>query len=193
MPTKAGQDIILSFANQEAFILWLDQEHKSCPALGLRIFKAKSGTPSITYQQALEAALCYGWIDGIKKSFDEISWIQRFTPRRPKSLWSARNTKIVEDLLAQNKITEAGLVEIERAKQDGRWDNAYSGQGDMEIPEDLMAKIRADLVLEANFKKLKKADLYSIYFKLTNSKRPETRNKWVEHIIAKLKTGAKIF
>lgn len=190
---KTNQELLLTFTNQSEFSNWLAINHAVCDVLNIRIFKTKSGIPSINYQEALEVALCYGWIDGIKKSYDENSWVQRFTPRRPKSLWSARNVKIVQELIAQNRMTEFGLIEIEMAKQDGRWENAYSAQSDNEIPEDLLAIIRKDETLSSNFAKLKKSDLYSIYFKLKNSKRAETREKWFNHIISKLAKGEKIF
>lgn len=190
---KTNQELLLTYTNQLEFSNWLSMNHTVCDVLNIRIFKAKSGIPSINYQEALEVALCYGWIDGIKKSFDENSWVQRFTPRRPKSLWSARNVKIVQELIAQNRMTEFGLIEIEKAKQDGRWENAYSAQSDSEIPEDLLAIIRNDETLFSNFAKLKKGDLYSIYFKLKNSKRAETREKWLKHIIWKLALDEKIF
>lgn len=189
----ASEEILLAFQSQETFRDWLSENHKICPALSLRLFKAKSGIQSINYQEALEVALCYGWIDGIKKSYDADSWVQRFTPRRPKSLWSARNVKIVQDLIAQNKMTEFGLIEIEKAKQDGRWDKAYSGQGDIQMPQDLLDIIAQNKTLSENFAKLKKGELYSIYFKLHNSKRPETRDKWLNHIVEKLALGEKVF
>ncbi len=155
----------------------------------MRIFKKASVEKSISYQEALEEALCFGWIDGQKKSYDEASWIQKFTPRRPRSVWSKRNTKIIETLIKEKRIQPAGLVQVELAKKDGRWDKAYDSAKDMKVPNDFISEIKKFKKAYAFFLSLKKADLYSIAWRLQTAKKEETRIRRMTAIIDMLKKG----
>lgn len=158
----------------------------------MRLYKKASNIESVTYQEALEEALCYGWIDGQKKSYDEVSWIQKFTPRRSKSIWSMRNTLIVKKLIEDQRMQSAGLKVIDEAKADGRWQKAYPSQKDMQIPEDFLALVKKNKKAYQAFKDLSKSNLYSIGFRLHNAKKEETRQKRMKDIIEKLAKGEKL-
>lgn len=128
---------ILLFAQQEDWAAWLAANHGTAPGLWLRLAKKATGIASITYGEALDVALCYGWIDSHKRGYDEASWVQKFTPRRARSIWSRVNVAKAEALLASGQMQQAGLLEMERAKADGRWDAAYDSQRTMAVPDDL--------------------------------------------------------
>lgn len=182
---------ILTFTATEAFTSWLAKHHKVSSGIWIRLFKIKSGVPTFTYAEALDVALCYGWIDGQKKSYDTASWLQKFTPRRRKSIWSKRNREHVERLDKLGLMEAAGMEEVEAAKADGRWEQAYESSGNMIVPADFLNELAQDKKAEAFFKTLNKANIYSIVWRLQTAKKPETRNKRMKAILEMLKKGEK--
>jgi uncharacterized protein YdeI (YjbR/CyaY-like superfamily) len=177
---------IISFETGPLFKKWLTKFHQQSQGLWLRIFKKSSEKKSITYDEALEEALCVGWIDGQKKSYDEKSWLQKFTPRRPKSVWSKRNTTIVEKLIKAKRMKPAGFKVVEEAKEDGRWEQAYASQKDMKVPEDFLVQLKKNKKAHEFFKTLNKANLYSIAWRLQTAKKPETRTRHLVSIVQML-------
>jgi uncharacterized protein YdeI (YjbR/CyaY-like superfamily) len=170
---------------------WLEKNHANSPGIWLRIYKKDSGVNTVSYPEALDGALCYGWIDGLKRPFDKKSWIQRFTPRRPKSLWSKINTGHVERLMKLGRIKQAGLLAIEAAKKDGRWDAAYHSPGRATIPRDFLAALARNEKARAFFGTLNKTHLYSIAWRLQTAKKPETRARRMTAILEMLAKGKK--
>jgi uncharacterized protein YdeI (YjbR/CyaY-like superfamily) len=182
---------IISFASLEEWELWLDENHCTSSGVWVRIYKKESGVKTIYYPQALDGALCYGWIDGLRRPFDKNSYLQRMTPRRPKSLWSKINTGHVERLIKLGKMKEAGHLAIEAAKKDGRWDAAYNSPGKATIPEDFLAALSKNRKAEAFFQTLNKTNLYSIAWRLQTAKKPETRKRRMKAILEMLAKGKK--
>ncbi len=180
---------ILTFISDKAFTSWLAKHHKASSGIWMRLFKVKSGVPTITYAEALDVALCYGWIDGQKKSYDAESWLQKFTPRRRKSLWSKRNCEHVERLGRLGLMKAAGIEEVEAAKADGRWDQAYESSSKMTVPADFLNELTKHKKAEAFFKTLNKANVYAIAWRLQTAKKPETRSKRMKVILEMLKRG----
>ena len=181
-----------SFRTQQAWEAWLKKNHKKSAGIWLRIFKKNSGVKTITYAEALDVALCYGWIDGQKKAHDEISWIQKFTPRRPKSMWSKRNKEHIARLIEARKMQQAGLTQVEAAKTDGRWEQAYDSPSTMQVPEDFLKAVAKNKKAYAYFKTLKKSSIYTIAWRLQTAKKPETREKRLKMLLEKLAKGEKI-
>ena len=182
-------DTIRSFRNAAQFRRWLEREHARAPALLLRIYKKTSGTATITYAEALDEALCFGWIDGLKLAHDELSWLQRFTPRRPRSGWSRINTRHVERLTAAGAMRPAGKAAVDAAKADGRWQNAYDSQSTATPPPEFLAALARNRKAAAFYSTLSKANLYAIAYRLQSAKRPETRDRRQRDIIAMLARG----
>jgi uncharacterized protein YdeI (YjbR/CyaY-like superfamily) len=189
--TTPKESPVLSFQTQQEWENWLKHHHTETDGVWLLMYKKKSNIPSINYDQALEEALCYGWIDGIKKSKDEVSFIQKFTPRRTKSIWSEKNTKHIERLTAEGKMKPAGIAQVEAAKADGRWENAYAGSSAATIPDDFLAALKKNKKAKAFFDTLNKQNLFAIYFRLQNAKKPETKAKHIATIIAMLEKQEK--
>jgi len=158
----------------------------------LRIFKKVSGEKTITYDEALDEALCFGWIDGQKKTYDEKSWLQKFTPRRSKSIWSKRNKARVALLIEEKRMQPSGLKEIETAKKDGRWDKAYDSPSQMEIPSYFLAILEKDRQAYEFFKTLNKANIYAIAWRLQTAKTPETREKRMSVLLEMMKNRQKL-
>lgn len=181
----------LFFETQQEWEKWLSRHHAQPDGVWLRMYKKETKIPSITYAQALEEALCYGWIDGMSKSVDATSFIQKFTPRRPKSTWSERNTKHIERLTAAGKMKPSGIAEVELAKADGRWEKAYASWSDAGVPEDFMAVLKKNKKAAAFFETLSKPNLYAIYFRLQSAKKPETRAKRIVDFVAMLERHEK--
>jgi len=190
-PAPKKEQPIISFATPAEWRTWLEKHHPEQEGIWLRFFKKDSGVQSVNYAQALDEALCYGWIDGQTKKYDAESWLQKYTPRRTRSMWSKRNTQLVARLIAEKKMMPAGLKEIERAKADGRWDKAYDSPGKMAMPEDFLAKLAKDKQAQAFFDTLSKANTYAIGWRLQSAKKPETRAKRMEQILEMLKNGEK--
>jgi uncharacterized protein YdeI (YjbR/CyaY-like superfamily) len=183
---------IFSFKSSSLFRKWLTKNHKNNDGFWLRIYKKDSGEKTISYQEALEEALCFGWIDGLKKSYDENSWIQKFTPRRLRSIWSKRNTDIIARLIKEKRIQPSGLEQVELAKKDGRWERAYDSPKDMKVPEDFIAELKKDKKAHAFFLTLNKANLYAIAWRLQTAKKEETRKRRMTAFIEMLKKSDRI-
>ena len=183
---------ILPFENKKKWADWLARQHNKSTGVWLKLAKKNSGIPSITYDEALEVALCYGWIDGQKGSFDEQYWLQKFTPRGPKSIWSKINTEKAEKLIAGGKMNPAGLRAIEAAKQDGRWAAAYASQKHSSIPEDFQAALEKNPKARTFFATLKSAERYSFLFRIQTAKKPETRARRIRQFIEMLEKSERI-
>ena len=183
---------VLLFARPKAWEAWLKANHAESRGLWLRLAKKNSGIESITYAEALEVALCYGWIDGQKKSYDEASWLQKFTPRGRKSIWSKINREKAEALIESTRMTPAGLKAIESAKQDGRWDAAYDSQSKAAVPDDFQAALDQNAKAKTFFATLKGANRYAILFRIHTAKKVDTRTKRIEQFIAMLARGETI-
>lgn len=179
-----------AFKTAQAFETWLEKNHDSS-GLWLKIFKKDSGLKTISYAEALDVALCFGWIDGQKQSFDNTAWLQKFCPRGAKSVWSKINIGHVERLIKTGKMRPSGLEAVEKAKADGRWEKAYDSPSKMTIPDDFLNALTKNKKAETFFKTLNKTNLFSIGFKLQTAKKQETRDKRMREIIEKLAKGEK--
>jgi uncharacterized protein YdeI (YjbR/CyaY-like superfamily) len=182
---------ILSFTSLNEWESWLEQNHATSSGIWLRIYKKDSDIKAISYAQALDGALCYGWIDGQKRPFDAESWIQRFCPRRSKGLWSKLNVGHAERLIKSGKMKPAGLAAIESAKKDGRWDAAYHSPSKATVPEDFLKALSKNKKAKAFFATLNKTNLYSIAWRLQTAKKPETRQRRMKAILQMLAKGQK--
>ncbi|RYG48441.1 bacteriocin-protection protein [bacterium] len=180
---------IRPFASAAAWEAWLAENHASTQAIWLQIAKKGSGIETVTYDEALDIALCYGWIDGQRRTHCEKYFIQRFTPRRPRGLWSKRNVAKVAELIEAGRMRPSGLAEIEAAQRDGRWAAAYDSQKDMVVPEDFLLAVRASAPAAAHFATLKRTGLYVIGFRLHNARTPETRARRFAAMLEKLERG----
>ena len=181
----------IEFKTSEAFETWLVKNHDNSDGLWLKIFKKDSGKETISYAEALDLALCYGWIDGQRKSHDEQAYLQKFCPRREKSIWSKINIGHVERLINEGRMRTAGLKAVEKAKADGNWDKAYDSPSKMTIPEDFLKELSKNKKAEEFFQTLNKTNLFSIGFRLQTAKKQETREKRLKEIIEKLTRGEK--
>lgn len=184
---------VLPFATEEDWEQWLEEHHSTSQGLWLKLAKKGSGITSISYQQALDIALCFGWIDGQKNSFDETYWLQKFTPRRKRSPWSRINREKATTLIEQGRMRPAGLQEVERAKTDGRWDAAYASQSQIEMPEDLQSALDASPQARAFFEQLNSANRYAILYRVTTAKKAETRQRRIAQFIEMLEQGRKLY
>jgi uncharacterized protein YdeI (YjbR/CyaY-like superfamily) len=172
---------------------WLSSHHST--SSGVRLVLAKKGTTlptSLSYDQALEESICFGWIDGQLNRRDDSTFRRRFTPRSPRSAWSKRNVAIAERLSSSDRMHQSGLDEVERAKADGRWKSAYAGQASAEVPDDLAAALRASPPAQAMFQELTGANRYSILYRIETAKKPETRARRIEQLVAMLARGETI-
>jgi len=183
---------IISFKSQKEWKRWLSKNHSKSTGVWFRFFKKDSGIKHVNYAEALDEALCFGWIDGQAKKFDDKSWIQKFTPRRPASVWSKRNKDNIERLVKAGKMKPAGLKEVEKAKSDGRWENAYDSPKNMKVPEDFLKELSKNKKAKAFFETLNKTNTYSIAWRLQTSKKPETRIRRMTAILEMLKKGNKL-
>lgn len=191
MPTPDTKPI-LSFTEAILFREWLRENHSVHGGIWLRYFKKASGQPTIVHKEAVQEALCWGWIDGQARPLDEVSWLVKFTPRGPRSTWSQVNVGLVERLTAEGRMTPAGLAVVEAAKADGRWQAAYASSSTFEMPEDFMAALEKKPKALAFFESLNKTNRYAIYHRLHTAKRPETRAKRMKDFLAMLQRGEKL-
>ena len=182
----------LRFATARAFQAWLRKNHATSEGVWLLITKAGAGEPTVTYAHAVEIALCYGWIDGQKKGLDERHWLQRFTPRRARSLWSKANREKAEALIASGRMQPSGMAEIARAQGDGRWQAAYDGPRTAAVPPDLQAALDARPEASSFFAQLDGANRYAVLWRVQTAKRPETRARRMEVLVEMLARGEKI-
>lgn len=188
-PVVPDPDRIRAFATSAEFEAWVAANHDRERELWLRIYKKGSGVATVTYAEAVDVGLCWGWIDGLKKSWDDASFLQRFTPRGPKSLWSQLNREHVARLEAAGRMTPFGAVHVAAAKADGRWEAAYAGGRDMEVPADLLAAIEADPAASATFRTLDRANRYAIIWRVHTLKTAAGRAKRIAATVAELARG----
>lgn len=184
---------VMLFEHKKAWETWLDENHAVSSGIWLSIAKKASGVQSVSYDEALEVALCYGWIDGQKKTYDEISWLQKFTPRGAKSIWSKINTQKAEKLIERGLMKPAGLKAVESAKQDGRWQAAYDSFGKASIPDDFQSELDKNVSAKAFFATLNQQNRYAILFRIQTAKKPETRTKRIQQFIDMLEKNEKIY
>lgn len=189
---KSSDLLTMPFESKRKWSDWLAKQHDKSPGVWLQIAKKDAGIPTVTYEEALDVALCYGWIDGQKKGFDDKYWLQKFTPRGPKSIWSKINTEKGERLIASGEMKTAGLKAIELAKQDGRWDAAYASQKNISVPEDFQAMLDKNKKAKTFFASLNSVNRYAILFRIHNTKKPETRAKRIQQFMEMLERGEKI-
>ena len=182
----------LRFRCARAFETWLRKNQSAPDGVWLEIAKAAAPQPTLSYLEAIEVALCYGWIDGQKKAHDALYWLQRFTPRRPRSIWSKVNRARAQALIAAGRMQTRGQAEIDRAKADGRWDAAYDGARTSEVPADLQAAFKSQPKAQAFFSTLDAANRYAVLWRVQTAKKPETRAKRIETLVAMLARKEKI-
>ena len=184
---------IMPFASREAWEAWLEEEHATSDGLWLKIAKKGSGIETVTFAEALDAALCYGWIDSQRGGFDERFFLQRFTPRRPRSKWSQVNREKVAKLMEAGRMRPAGLREVERAKADGRWDAAYEPQSAATVPEDLRLELEKNEGAREFFETLDRANRYAMLHRIQDAKKPETRARRIAKYVEMLAEGKKLY
>jgi uncharacterized protein YdeI (YjbR/CyaY-like superfamily) len=183
----ADELLELTVGDALAWRQWLEDHHGQSAGVWLVLAKKATTAPtSLSYDQALDEALSYGWIDGQLRKGTETTYCQRFTPRRPRSAWSKRNVAIVEGLVAEGRMHAAGLAEVERAKADGRWDAAYAGRTSIEVPADFATALASEPRARAMFEMLTSQNRYSVLYRIENAKRADTRAKRIEQFVAML-------
>lgn len=187
-----AQELVV--ADVAAWRKWLAEHHGDDDGVWLVLAKKGVTDPTrLTYAEALDEALCYGWIDGQRRTRDDTTFQQKFTPRRSRSPWSKRNVGIVERLTKEGRMHAAGLAEVQRAKDDGRWDAAYGSQAEMEVPDDLAAALAAEPKAAAMFEVLTSQNRFAILYRVNDAKRPETRAKRLAQFVAMLAKGETIY
>ncbi len=192
MTTRADLPVV-PFASRDAWAAWLEEQHATSDGLWLKLAKKGAGIDTVTYHQAVEVALCYGWIDGQVRKFDESYWLQRFTPRRTRSKWSKINRQRAIELIEKGEMKPAGLREVERARADGRWDAAYDAQSTAQVPEDLRRALEKNEAAREFFARLNSANRYAILYQIQDAKKPETRARRIAKYVAMLREGKKIY
>jgi uncharacterized protein YdeI (YjbR/CyaY-like superfamily) len=192
-PIKVDPDHVQEFVDADAFYAWLGQNHDKQPEVWIKIHKVGSGLPSVNAKQAIDVVLCWGWIDGVRKGFDDKSFLQRYTPRGKKSIWSQINVDNVARLIAEGRMTEHGLREVEAAKADGRWARAYGSGQDMKIPDELQAAIDASPKAKAMLATLSAQNRFSLAFRVHNMKTEAGRKKKIADFVSMLERGETIY
>jgi uncharacterized protein YdeI (YjbR/CyaY-like superfamily) len=192
---ETGKDgkLILFFASQDEWEAWLDAEHAGSDGVWLKFAKKGSGVETVVYAEALEVALCYGWIDSQVKTLDERFYLQKFTPRRAKSKWSRINRDKIEELTKQGRMKPAGLEQVELAKADGRWEAASAPPSSMEVPDDLRAALDASPKAAEFWAGLNKSNRFAILYQLQDAKKPETRARRLEKFVGMLERREKLY
>ncbi|MFD4541790.1 YdeI family protein [Streptomyces bauhiniae] len=182
----------VAFASAEAFEAWLGENHAVSSGIWLKLRKKCPGIVALDYAQALDVALCYGWIDGQKAKWDDQWWLQRFTPRTPRSKWSKINRNKVAALVEQGRMRPPGQAEIDRAQADGRWEAAYDSAKTATVPDDLLAALTAVPAAAESFEQLDRQNRYAILYRVQEAKKPETRARRIEKFVAMLAKGEKL-
>jgi uncharacterized protein YdeI (YjbR/CyaY-like superfamily) len=182
-----------AFASPDEWEAWLRAHHDTAPGVWIKFARKGSGIPTLTYMEALHAALCFGWIDGQARSGDESFYLQRFTPRRARSIWSKRNREFATALIEAGRMQPAGLREVERARADGRWDAAYDAPSTAMVPDDLQAALDASPAAAEFFATLNSQNRYAILHRIQTAKRPETRARRIERFVAMLEAGETLY
>ncbi|MFW5942128.1 MAG: YdeI/OmpD-associated family protein [bacterium] len=191
METKKGLPII-AFTSQEEWQQWLEEHHETSDGLWLKLAKKSSGIESVTRGEAVEVALCYGWIDSQAASFDDQYWLQRFTQRTSRSKWSKLNREMATRLMEEGKMQPAGIREVERAQEDGRWDRAYAPPSTITVPDDLQEALDDNPQAKAFFEELDSANRYAILYRIHDAKKPETRARRIKKYVKMLRNQEKI-
>lgn len=184
---------IIPFKDSASWRRWLAENHAKIDGVWLRLYKKASSVPTVSYAEALDEALCYGWIDGQMKRYDEDSYLQKFTPRRPRSMWSKRNIEHIHRLQHAGRMTTAGLLEVEKAQSDGRWEAAYDPPSSMEAPEYFLEALRKHPKAELFYNQLSKTNKYAIAWQLQVAKTEATRLRRTEKFITMLNAGEKLY
>jgi uncharacterized protein YdeI (YjbR/CyaY-like superfamily) len=184
---------ILQLASQADWEAWLDAEHASADGVWLKFAKKGSGVETVVYAEALDVALCYGWIDSQVSRLDERFYLQKFTPRRARSKWSQVNRAKIEELTKQGRMKPAGVEQVELAKADGRWDAAYASPANVEMPDDLQAALDASPKAAEFWEVLNKSNRFAIVYQLHDAKKPETRARRLEKFVGMLERGEKLY
>ncbi len=183
----------LLFETRQAWESWLDQHSTAAKGAWLKIAKKDAGVTSLSYAEALESALCYGWIDGQKATFDQQYWLQKFTPRGPRSIWSKINCEKAEALIAAGRMQPEGVRQVERAKADGRWDAAYHSQSTITVPDDLQHELDNNPQAQQFFNTLNSQNRYAILFRISTAKKPETRAARIQKFMEMLSKQERIY
>jgi uncharacterized protein YdeI (YjbR/CyaY-like superfamily) len=191
-PTKINPDKVRPFKDADSFYKWLSKHHDKEAEIWIKIHKVDSGLKSITPKEAIDVVLCWGWIDGLRKGFDDKSFLQRYTPRTRKSIWSQINVDNVARLIKEGLMTDHGLKQVDTAKADGRWARAYNSK-DMKVPDDLQAAIDAEPKAKAMLAKLSAQNRFALAFRTQNMKTEAGRKKKIEAFVAMLKRGETIY
>jgi uncharacterized protein YdeI (YjbR/CyaY-like superfamily) len=191
--TRKSELPIIPFASPEAWEAWLEEHHATSDGLRLKLAKKGSGIETVSFAEALDAALCYGWIDSQADSFDDQHWLLRFTPRRPRSKWSKRNRARVTKLIEEGRMKPAGLREVERARADGRWEAAYDAQSTATVPEDFRRELEKNEEAREFFATLDSQNRYAILHRIQDARKPETRARRIEKYVAMLHEGKKLY
>jgi uncharacterized protein YdeI (YjbR/CyaY-like superfamily) len=190
--TKKTELPTIPFASRDAWGAWLEEHHATANGLWLKIARKGSGIDTVSFAEALEVALCYGWIDGQRKRFDGDYYLQKFTPRRPRSRWSKINREKATELIEKGMMRPAGLREVERAKADGRWYAAYDSPSTATVPDDLRRELESVPRAMSFFSTLNSANRYAILYQIQEARRPETRARRIEKYVAMLAEGKKL-
>ena len=180
---------VRAFPDQAALEEWLDAEHATAPGLYVRLARKGSGVPSVTYAELVESVLCFGWIDGRSQRLDETSYLQRITPRRPRSVWSQKNVAAVEALTAAGRMRPAGLAQVEAARADGRWERAYAGPATITVPDDLAAALAAEPAAQQAFGALDGRNRYAVLHRVATAATPQTRARRIAALVTMLAEG----
>jgi uncharacterized protein YdeI (YjbR/CyaY-like superfamily) len=182
---------VLAFPDQASFEAWLD-DHAGDPGVYVQLAKKGAGVPSVTYAELVESALCFGWIDGRSNRLDDRFYLQRMTPRRPRSVWSQKNVEAVEALTAAGRMRPAGLAAVEAAKADGRWERAYAGSATITVPDDLARALAAEPAAQEAFEGLDGANRYAVLWRVHTAASPATREKRITALVQMLAEGRRI-
>ena len=183
---------IMPFETQQDWEAWLEEHHADTKGIWLKIAKKEARSPSVSYAEALDCALCHGWIDGQKASFDDKYWLQKFTPRTARSIWSKVNCEKATALIAEGKMQPAGLQQVELAKSDGRWERAYESQSKITIPPDLQSELDKNQEAKDFFSTLDSANRYAFLFRIQTAKKPETRSARIQKFVEMLSQHQKL-
>jgi uncharacterized protein YdeI (YjbR/CyaY-like superfamily) len=184
--TKPTELPTLPFESKKKWAGWLAKQHDKSAGAWIKLARKGSEIPSVTYKEAVEVALCYGWIDGQAGSFDDKYWLVKFTPRRPKSIWSQINTKRVEQLISSGEMKPSGLKAVEAAKQDGRWAAAYGSQKNIAVPADFQSALNKNKKAKAFFESLTGSRRYMFLFRIETAKKTETRERRIRQFVEML-------
>ena len=184
---------IIAFETQQDWEAWLEEHHANTKGIWLKLAKKDTGIASVSYAEALEDALCYSWIDGQKASFDEQYWLQKFTPRSPKSIWSKVNCGKATVLMAEGRMQPAGMQQVELAKADGRWEAAYESQSKITVPADFQSALDKNQQARDFFNTLHSVNRYAILFRIQTAKKPETRSARIQKFIEMLTNKQKLY